>query len=124
MILKITDLEENQLNELVEQSYRIYKGIKQPSNNTFDMEQEFCTVAEAATRYDFSQCQIHALAINRKIKHKIAYGQVLVNLKSLDKFVKNNPLICEIMQQRTSGDCAFYHFLGVYENENGQMVKA
>lgn len=85
---------------------------------------EYISVNTAAARYGFSQYQIHALAINGKIKYKIAERQVMILESSLSKFEKKYPNIVAVMRQRTTGDLAFVNFLGYTQNEFGEIVKA
>lgn len=83
----------------------------------------YITVPIAAGRYGFSQYQIHALVVNKKLKYKIFNKQVMIQEESLNRFEKKHPIVVEFMRQRTTGDLAFIHFLGFVQDDSGNFFK-
>lgn len=87
------------------------------------MKTNYISIQTAAARSGFSQCQIHALIINNKIEHKMVRRQIMIPEDALIIFAEQNPIITEVMRERSSGNLAFYHFLGVVADEDGGVHK-
>lgn len=73
----------------------------------------YITVPIAAGRYGFSQYQIHALVVNKKLKYKIFNKQVMIQEESLNRFEKKTSNSGRIYATAHYWRFSFYPFLGV-----------
>lgn len=85
---------------------------------------KYQTIESAAKESGFSECQIHALIINKKIKFKYSKPTILVDRNSLNEYIDDNWGLAELMRKPTNGDFSFFISLGIYIDDNGRVLKA
>lgn len=74
---------------------------------------KYQTIESAAKESGFSECQIHALIINKKVKFKYSKPTILVNRDSLNEYINSNWGLAEIMRKPSKGDLLFFISLGI-----------
>lgn len=81
------------------------------------------TIQETVSESGFSECQIHALVINKKVRFKYSRPIILVDQESLNEYIDENWGLAEIMRKPSKGNLLFFIAMGVNIDDEENIFK-
>lgn len=84
---------------------------------------KYITIETASRESGFSECQIHALLINKKVRFKYSKPIILIDQDSLNEYIEENWGLAEVMRKPSKSDLLFFIAMGVNIDNEGKIFK-